>query len=64
MTSRYLSYLHLLEALIFIVCVYSAPPSLIWNSEGAIPLSLSDVSDDYKTTPMERRFEPYDFNGG
>lgn len=39
-------------------------PSMMWHSEGPIALNLADVSDEPKTTPFERRFEPYDFNGG
>jgi 20S proteasome subunit beta 6 len=47
----------------------AAPVALsanIRNSEGAVSLPLNDVelSDDVKTTPFERRFNPYDFNGG
>eukprot|EP01035_Chromulina_nebulosa_P019625 gene19625-25535_t len=37
----------------------------IWTSEGNVDLPLSDVSlDGPITTPFERRFNPYDFNGG
>jgi len=35
----------------------------IWNTEGDISIS-PNITSDYKTTPMERRFSPYDFNGG
>eukprot|EP01041_Mallomonas_annulata_P004013 gene4013-7992_t len=38
----------------------------IWNSEGGAAMDLAhlELSDDAKTTPFERRFSPYDFNGG
>lgn len=36
----------------------------LWNSEGAVNLPMDGITDDVKTTPFERRFSPYDFNGG
>lgn len=37
----------------------------MWSSEGSVELSLGGMPvDDVKTTPFERRFNPYDFNGG
>jgi 20S proteasome subunit beta 6 len=49
----------------------SAAPGLsIHNSEGNRPVPIESLSlsnqplDDFKTTPFERRFNPYDFNGG
>lgn len=37
----------------------------IWSTDGAVELPLQAVEiDSAKTTPLERRFEPYDFNGG
>jgi hypothetical protein len=37
----------------------------IWSSRGDVSLPLSSIElDDGKTTPLERRFNPYDFNGG
>eukprot|EP01039_Chlorochromonas_danica_P006182 gene6182-6817_t len=42
-----------------------APSLPLWTSEGALPLALDNLHDGpVKTTPFERRFEPYDFNGG
>lgn len=39
---------------------------LIWNTMGNVNMPLNQVQMDYvtKTTPLERRFSPYDFNGG
>lgn len=47
---------------------------MMWTSEGTMPLDLhtgagaapADPLDapSHKTTPFERRFEAYDFNGG
>ena len=36
----------------------------LWTSEGMSHISLGEISADTKTTPFERRFNPYDFNGG
>jgi hypothetical protein len=38
----------------------------IWNTMGNVDMPLEQVQMDYvtKTTPLERRFSPYDFNGG
>jgi hypothetical protein len=37
----------------------------IHSSEGAVNMNLNNVVlDGPKTTPFERRFNPYDFNGG
>jgi len=38
----------------------------VWTSDGGFQMSLEDVElrDDTKTTPFERRFNPYDYNGG
>jgi 20S proteasome subunit beta 6 len=54
---------------VFCFCSYSqqhqAPSLPLWTSEGPIQLPMDSVaSDDVKTTPFERRFSPYDFNGG
>jgi len=42
------------------------PPKLpIWTSEGNTNMNLDSIElDGPKTTPFERRFNPYDFNGG
>ncbi len=42
----------------------AAPIAPMWTTEGDAPMPLSSVSMDAKTTPFERRFNPYDFNGG
>lgn len=44
----------------------SAPQLPIFNSEGKNGMNLDSVLIDgpVKTTPFERRFNPYDFNGG
>ena len=35
------------------------------TAEGTVNLSVESVAvDTVKTTPFERRFNPYDFNGG
>jgi hypothetical protein len=40
-------------------------PLPIWTTEGPIDMALQGVEmDGPKTTPFERRFNPYDFNGG
>jgi len=40
-------------------------PLMMWSSEGSIPMQGSEVSVDAPhATPFERRFNPYDFNGG
>ena len=37
----------------------------MWTSEGNVEIPLQQVGmDAVKTTPFERRFNPYDFNGG
>lgn len=37
----------------------------VWTSEGSLGLPLEKIQvDDVKTTMFERRFNPYDFNGG
>ena len=37
----------------------------LWTSEGTEKLSIQDIAlDGPKTTPFERKFNPYDFNGG
>lgn len=43
-----------------------SPAAALWTSEGSIPMNLGGLAmqDDVKTTPFERRFNPYDFNGG
>jgi hypothetical protein len=41
------------------------PVAPIVTTEGPVELHLSNLAmDDTKTTPFERRFNPYDFNGG
>ena len=48
------------------------PPAMaafIESSEGQVKLPLNQLDEDGvcdagKTVPWERRFEPYDFNGG
>lgn len=43
----------------------SAPAMPVWTAEGTVNLSVESVAvDTVKTTPFERRFNPYDFNGG
>mmetsp|Transcript_7316 Transcript_7316/g.8021 ORF Transcript_7316/g.8021 Transcript_7316/m.8021 type:complete len:110 (-) Transcript_7316:501-830(-) len=42
----------------------NVPTADIWSSEGALKLNLSTLSEAGKSTPLERRFNPYDFNGG
>lgn len=38
----------------------------IWTSEGQVEMPLQQIEIDAapKTTPFERAFNPYDFNGG
>mmetsp|Transcript_40945 Transcript_40945/g.41818 ORF Transcript_40945/g.41818 Transcript_40945/m.41818 type:complete len:242 (+) Transcript_40945:100-825(+) len=36
----------------------------IWSTEGPMNLNLRDMEVDAKLVPTERRFSPYDFNGG
>ena len=46
---------------------YCSPNMNIWNTMGNVDMPLAEhVQMDYvtKTTPLERRFSPYDFNGG
>lgn len=47
---------------------FSPPSSSMWTSEGDVLMPLSGLQtpavDSVKTTPFERRFNPYDFNGG
>ena len=40
--------------------------SPIWTSEGCVEMPLQQIEIDAapKTTPFERAFNPYDFNGG
>ena len=45
------------------------PSACIATSEGSIKMPLNHLGEDGvveapKTVPWERRFEPYDFNGG
>jgi 20S proteasome subunit beta 6 len=45
----------------------AAPPAPIWNTEDssmAMNMNGVEVDGSVKTTPFERRFNPYDFNGG
>ena len=45
--------------------IYSPPKLPIWTSEGNANMNLDSIElDGPKTTPFERRFNPYDFNGG
>lgn len=45
--------------------VSQAPPGLIDTHDGPAKLNMDGVEfDATKTTPWERRFNPYDFNGG
>mmetsp|Transcript_33 Transcript_33/g.48 ORF Transcript_33/g.48 Transcript_33/m.48 type:complete len:255 (+) Transcript_33:47-811(+) len=40
-------------------------PAAVWTSDGAVNMPLGNIEvDAVKTTPFERRFNPYDFNGG
>ncbi len=42
-----------------------APMAMMADSRGASGMELDTVQmDATKTTPWERRFNPYDFNGG
>lgn len=37
----------------------------MWTTEGSVPMAFDNIEvDATKTTPYERRFSPYDFNGG
>lgn len=36
----------------------------MWTTEGHLSLPLETIEAGPKTTPYERRFSPYDFNGG
>ncbi len=37
----------------------------VWTAEGTVNLPVENMAvDTVKTTPFERRFNPYDFNGG
>ena len=42
------------------------PQVPIWTTDGPVDMALQGVEVDgpTKTTPFERRFNPYDFNGG
>ena len=41
------------------------PQVPIWTTDGPVDMALQGVEvDGPKTTPFERRFNPYDFNGG
>ena len=43
----------------------SGPAAMLQTSEGRVALPLDDLEvDATKTTVFERRFNPYDFNGG
>jgi hypothetical protein len=43
----------------------AAPSAPIWTTEGPAMMPLESVEvDATKTTMFERRFNPYDFNGG
>jgi hypothetical protein len=45
--------------------VAAAPPQMIDTHAGSVPMSMENIEvDATKTTPWERRFNPYDFNGG
>jgi hypothetical protein len=45
--------------------VQAAPPGLIDCHDGPAKMKMQDVEfDATKTTPWERAFNPYDFNGG
>jgi hypothetical protein len=41
-------------------------PGLMADTRGvsAVPMDDVEIHDATKTTPWERRFNPYDFNGG
>ncbi len=42
-----------------------APKATLWTMDGNVNIPLDGVAvDDVKTTIFERRFNPYDFNGG
>jgi hypothetical protein len=51
-------------------CTYhketAVSPAVFESSEGKLCLSLKNIELDgpVKTTPFERQFNPYDFNGG
>lgn len=43
----------------------AAPSASIWTTDGPVQMPLDGVEvDSTKTTMFERRFNPYDFNGG
>ena len=44
----------------------AAPSAAIWTSDGNMDMKMNDVElvDGPKQTIFERRFSPYDFNGG
>lgn len=43
----------------------NTPSAQIWSSDGPVQMPLDGVAvDATKTTMFERRFNPYDFNGG
>ncbi len=47
------------------LCRNSVPSASIWSSDGPVQMHLDSVAvDATKTTMFERRFNPYDFNGG
>ena len=49
----------------FAAPVRKAPMAVMADSRGATGMELDTVAmDATKTTPWERRFNPYDFNGG
>ena len=42
-----------------------APSASMWTTDGSAMIPLEQIEVDApKTTPFERRFNPYDFNGG
>jgi hypothetical protein len=43
----------------------AVPPAMFDTHDGKVAMALDGVEiDATKTTPWERRFNPYDFNGG
>ncbi len=43
----------------------AAPSAAIWTTDGPAMMPLDNVEvDATKTTMFERKFNPYDFNGG
>jgi hypothetical protein len=76
--SSFISLFHVITPRILFITIFcSALPMqqpMMWTSEGSVPVDLHtgagamavDPLDapSHKTTPFERRFEAYDFNGG